>query len=63
MKYKGIIFAIISAIAITFLIFNSIFQTFEFLVQYQLVAFVLFILSLVVSIIYAIIENIDGKGW
>ncbi|MEK6859242.1 MAG: hypothetical protein AABX54_00355 [Nanoarchaeota archaeon] len=63
MKYKGVILTIITAIGLTFVLFNSIFQTFEFFVRYQLVAFMLFITALVCSIIYSIIENMDGEGW
>ena len=62
MKYKGVILTIITAIGLTFVLFNSIFQTFEFFVRYQLVAFMLFITALVCSIIYSIIENMDGEG-
>ena len=62
-KYKGIVLVILSVIGITFLIFNGIFQGFEFLIKYQIYGFVFFILSFVSSIIYAFIENSDGKGW
>ena len=62
-KYTGIILTILSAIGLTFILFNSIFQTFEFFVKYQLIAFLFFILSFVASISYAVIENLDGKGF
>lgn len=63
MKYKGIILTILSAIGLTFILFNSIFQTFEFFVKYQLIAFIVFMSAFILSIIYAVIENADGKGW
>ena len=63
MKHGGMALVIISSIAIAFIIFNNIFQTFEFLVKYQVSAFILFITLLIISVAYTIIEVIDGKGW
>lgn len=62
-KYTGIILTILSVIAIAFLMFNTIFQTFEFVLKYQIVGYVVLMFSFVGSIIYAFIENSDGKGW
>ena len=62
-KYKGITLAILSVVAIAFLIFNTIFQTFEFILKYQAIGYILFFASFIFSVVYAFIENKDGKGW
>ena len=62
-KYKGITLIILSIIGITFLLFNGIFQAFEFFIKYQIYGFIFFAFSFIFSVIYAFIENSDGEGW
>ena len=62
-KYKGITFAIFSVIALTFILFNGVLQSFELLLKYQILGILFFTLSFIFSVVYAFIENSDGKGW
>lgn len=63
MKYLGITLSILSAIGISFLLFNNVLQAVEFFVKYGNSSMIVLLVCFISSTTYAIVENLDGEGW